>query len=172
MYGECGDTLTGGRYNCKYDGEAKVLPQTSDSLFRETCPHLFRNSASDNQTYACCDPSQLEKLNDGFSIPRQLTANCPSCFFNLRAFFCDLVCSPDQSDYLIVTQQKPYIPKPPTTLPPFPDFDSNETQATSTTPITSQSSSPSPAQVSQADVVRLSYHLTVDSVFKIHASCK
>jgi hypothetical protein len=175
MYGECGETSKGSdRYNCKYDGQPKVLPYTSDTRIKEACPHLFKNSPSDNQTYTCCDPDQLEKLNEGFLIPRQLTAHCPACFFNLRAFFCDLVCSPDQSDYLIVTEQRPYIPKPPTTLPPFPDFDSNETLNTTTSiSTTSQSTSlVSSSQPSQADVVRLSYHMTVDSVYKIHASCK
>lgn len=169
MYDECGDTLTGGRYNCKYEGKAKVLPQTSDSLMRESCPHLFKNSPyNDNQTYTCCNPIQLERLNDGFSIPRQLTSHCPACFLNLRTFLCDLVCNPDQSDYLIVTAQQPYIPKPVTTTP----IDDFESFSFDTKQLNDNSSTNSSNQIEKADVLRLSYYLTSHYVNKLYKSCK
>jgi len=106
MYGECGQTSTGARFNCKYDGEAKLLSEKSGTLFKEMCPHLF----NENQTYTCCDSNQIERLNNGFSIPRQLLSNCPACFLNFKTFLCDIICNPNQRDFLLVTKEEPYIP--------------------------------------------------------------
>lgn len=106
MYGECGQSLLGAKYNCKYDGQAKLLAHESENLFKEMCPHLFNN----NQTYTCCDATQIERLNNGFSIPRQLLSNCPACFLNFKTFLCDIICNPNQSDFILVTKEEPYTP--------------------------------------------------------------
>lgn len=47
-------------------------------------------------------------------MPRQLMSRCPACFTNFRAFLCDMTCHPNNSDFLLITQDKPYTPPSPT----------------------------------------------------------
>lgn len=41
-------------------------------------------------------------------------SRCPACFTNFRAFLCDMTCHPNNSDFLLITQDKPYTPPSPT----------------------------------------------------------
>ena len=166
MYSECGDTQSGAKLNCKYTGEAKSIPQTSNVLFKEMCPHLFKNSA-DNETYTCCDATQIERLNNGFSLPRQLMSHCPSCFLNFKTFLCDIICSPNQSDFLIVTSERAYTPQPEPEIE-YIDFNFEEKIANSDDNRTNSTVN----EVKQLEVVRLTYHLTNQYVKSFYDSCK
>uniref|UniRef100_A0A8C2PQS4 Niemann-Pick disease, type C1 n=1 Tax=Cyprinus carpio TaxID=7962 RepID=A0A8C2PQS4_CYPCA len=44
----------------------------------------------------CCDTQQLKTLKNNIQIPLQ----CPACFFNFMTLFCELTCSPRQSDFI------------------------------------------------------------------------
>ena len=48
------------------------------------------------------------RLQSDLSVPRQLMSRCPACFFNFKAFLCDLTCNPNQSDFLLVTSEQDY----------------------------------------------------------------
>lgn len=51
----------------------------------------------------CCSVEQLELLKVNFVAPAQLFKNsCPTCYFNFVKNFCDLTCSPHQSEFLKV----------------------------------------------------------------------
>ena len=104
-YGECGASGRGdnGHYNCKYTGEAKLQtdPEFLD-LFKVLCPHLYNG----NETRTCCDIVQLHTFNKQLSVPKQLMTRCPACFINFKAFLCDFTCSPNHSEFMVVTNEQ------------------------------------------------------------------
>lgn len=106
-YGECGDAMNNGKYNCKYTGKPKPLENDPElkSLYQDLCPHLY---TGDNDTVTCCAKEQIYRIRDSFSLPKQLMSRCPACFTNFKAFLCDLTCNPNMQDYLLVTAEGNY----------------------------------------------------------------
>ncbi|XP_066482520.1 NPC intracellular cholesterol transporter 1 isoform X2 [Tiliqua scincoides] len=102
-YGQCGTASGDKRYNCEYNGTALPLPKDGYDLVQELCPSLFFGNVS-----LCCDVSQLQTLKENLELPRQFLSRCPSCSYNLINLFCELTCSPRQSEFLNVTQTLPY----------------------------------------------------------------
>ncbi|MCJ8745223.1 hypothetical protein PDJAM_G00127900 [Pangasius djambal] len=100
-YGECGNStiLPDKKYNCNYTGPPKPLPKDGQDLLLELCPGLVYGNQS-----VCCDTQQLRTLKDNIQIPLQYLSRCPACFFNFMTLFCELTCSPRQSEFLNVTQ--------------------------------------------------------------------
>nr|AAB63372.1 NPC1 [Mus musculus] len=108
-YGECGIATGDKRYNCKYSGPPKPLPKDGYDLVQELCPGLFFDNVS-----LCCDIQQLQTLKSNLQLPLQFLSRCPSCFYNLMTLFCELTCSPHQSQFLNVTATEDYFdPKTP-----------------------------------------------------------
>ncbi|XP_062836513.1 NPC intracellular cholesterol transporter 1 [Anolis carolinensis] len=103
-YGECGIASGDKRYNCEYNGPAVPLPKDGYDLVQELCPGLFFGNVS-----LCCDVHQLQTLKNNLELPLQFLSRCPSCFYNLINLFCELTCSPHQSEFLNATQTEPYI---------------------------------------------------------------
>ncbi|NXP53899.1 NPC1 protein, partial [Heliornis fulica] len=102
-YGECGVASGDKRYNCAYDGPPIALPEDGYDLMQELCPGLFFGNVS-----TCCDVRQLQTLKINLQLPLQFLSRCPSCFYNLINLFCELTCSPNQSEFLNVTSTIPY----------------------------------------------------------------
>ncbi|XP_056599830.1 NPC intracellular cholesterol transporter 1 [Triplophysa dalaica] len=99
-YGECGNsTLYGKKYNCNYTGPPKPLPEDGQELLMELCPNYVYG---DNRV--CCDTQQLKTLKESIQIPLQYLSRCPACFFNFMTLFCELTCSPRQSQFLNATE--------------------------------------------------------------------
>ncbi|XP_010585114.1 NPC intracellular cholesterol transporter 1 isoform X1 [Loxodonta africana] len=103
-YGECGIAAGDKRYNCKYSGPPKPLPKDGYDLVQELCPGFFFDNVS-----LCCDVQQLRTLKDNLQLPLQFLSRCPSCFYNLMNLFCELTCSPQQSQFLNVTATNDYV---------------------------------------------------------------
>ncbi|KAK7826859.1 hypothetical protein U0070_026455 [Myodes glareolus] len=103
-YGECGVAFGDKRYNCKYSGPPKPLPKDGYDLVQELCPGFFFDNVS-----LCCDIQQLRTLKSNLQLPLQFLSRCPSCFYNLMTLFCELTCSPHQSQFLNVTATESYI---------------------------------------------------------------
>ncbi|XP_054439425.1 NPC intracellular cholesterol transporter 1 [Pteronotus mesoamericanus] len=103
-YGECGIASGDKRYNCEYSGPPKALPQDGYDLVQELCPGFFFANVS-----LCCDVQQLRTLKDNLQLPLQFLSRCPSCFYNLMNLFCELTCSPWQSQFLNVTKTGDYV---------------------------------------------------------------
>ncbi|XP_003474080.3 NPC intracellular cholesterol transporter 1 isoform X4 [Cavia porcellus] len=103
-FGECGIASGDKRYNCKYSGPPKPLPKDGYDLVQELCPGFFFDNVS-----LCCDVQQLQTLKDNLQLPLQFLSRCPSCFYNLMNLFCELTCSPHQSQFLNVTATEDYI---------------------------------------------------------------
>ncbi|XP_004853210.1 Niemann-Pick C1 protein isoform X2 [Heterocephalus glaber] len=103
-YGECGIASGDKRYNCKYSGPPKPLPKDGYDLVQELCPGFFFDNVS-----LCCDVQQLQTLKENLQLPLQFLSRCPSCFYNLMNLFCELTCSPHQSQFLNVTATEDYV---------------------------------------------------------------
>ncbi|KAM5157084.1 NPC intracellular cholesterol transporter 1 [Mantella aurantiaca] len=97
-YGECGKAEGDKRYNCEYLGPPIPLPEAGHELLQQLCPSLYYGNVS-----LCCDVQQLNTLNMNLQLPLQFLSRCPSCFYNLMILFCELTCSPIQSEFLNVT---------------------------------------------------------------------
>ncbi|XP_012870343.1 PREDICTED: Niemann-Pick C1 protein [Dipodomys ordii] len=103
-YGECGIVSGDKRYNCKYSGPPKPLPKDGYDLIQELCPGFFYDNVS-----VCCDVQQLQTLKSNLQLPLQFLSRCPSCFYNLMSLFCELTCSPQQSQFLNVTETEDIV---------------------------------------------------------------
>uniref|UniRef100_A0A8C5MZR4 NPC intracellular cholesterol transporter 1 n=1 Tax=Leptobrachium leishanense TaxID=445787 RepID=A0A8C5MZR4_9ANUR len=98
-YGQCSQSAEGLPLNCAYSGPPKALPEEGHEQLQQLCPSLYYGNVS-----VCCDVQQLNTLNSNLQLPLQFLSRCPSCFYNFITLFCELTCSPRQSDFLTVTQ--------------------------------------------------------------------
>ncbi|XP_028988073.1 NPC intracellular cholesterol transporter 1 [Betta splendens] len=99
-YGECGDSkqVPGKKYNCNYTGPPIPLPSEGHELLTELCPGYDYGDRS-----LCCNIDQLRTLEASLQLPLQFLSRCPACFLNLMNLFCELTCSPHQSQFLQAT---------------------------------------------------------------------
>ncbi|XP_041659229.1 NPC intracellular cholesterol transporter 1 [Cheilinus undulatus] len=102
-YGECGESekVPGKKYNCNYTGPPIPLEKEGYELLTELCPGYDYGNRS-----LCCDTTQLHTLKGSLQLPLQFLSRCPACFFNLMNLFCELTCSPHQSQFMNATQVK------------------------------------------------------------------
>ncbi|XP_048019192.1 NPC intracellular cholesterol transporter 1 [Megalobrama amblycephala] len=103
-YGECGNSpkIQEKKLNCNYTGPPIPLPDEGQELLQELCPGLVYG---DNKV--CCDTQQLKTLKSNIQIPLQYLSRCPACFFNFMTLFCELTCSPRQSQFVNATDFSP-----------------------------------------------------------------
>jgi hypothetical protein len=82
--------------------------QVEDDLLaqlEEICgPSPDPSDPSSRWTNACCTSSQLETLQGSLARAEPLLALCPACRLNFRSFYCSFTCSPDQSQFVTVTE--------------------------------------------------------------------
>ncbi|KAM4552286.1 NPC intracellular cholesterol transporter 1 [Odontesthes bonariensis] len=100
-YGECGASVKvpEKKYNCNYTGPARPLQSEGYPLLKELCPGFDYGSRN-----LCCNADQLRTLKGSLELPLQFLSRCPACFFNLMNLFCELTCSPYQSQFMNGTQ--------------------------------------------------------------------
>ncbi|XP_033993740.1 NPC intracellular cholesterol transporter 1 [Trematomus bernacchii] len=100
-YGECGESakVPGKKYNCNDTGPPKPLEHEGYELLTELCPGYDYDNRS-----LCCDINQLNTLKGSLQLPLQFLSRCPACFFNLMNLFCELTCSPHQSQFMNATK--------------------------------------------------------------------
>lgn len=72
--------------------------------FKILCPSFFKNSI--NQF--CCNVGQIEAMQRSMDNAKALLSKCPSCHYNWKEIFCQLSCSPNQANFLQVTETADY----------------------------------------------------------------
>uniref|UniRef100_A0A7N5ZTR1 SSD domain-containing protein n=1 Tax=Anabas testudineus TaxID=64144 RepID=A0A7N5ZTR1_ANATE len=96
-YGECSEIEKhpDKKYNCNYTGPPIPLPSEGYDLLTELCPGYDYGNRE-----LCCNVDQLKTLKSSLQLPLQFLSRCPACFFNLMNLFCELTCSPHQSQFM------------------------------------------------------------------------
>uniref|UniRef100_A0A671XS01 Niemann-Pick disease, type C1 n=1 Tax=Sparus aurata TaxID=8175 RepID=A0A671XS01_SPAAU len=91
-YGECGESekVPGKKYNCKYTGPAVPLPSEGSDLLTV-------------QTLSLCFIIFVDFISLHCLLLPCFFSLCPACFFNLMNLFCELTCSPHQSQFMNAT---------------------------------------------------------------------
>ena len=107
-YGQCG--TDGGHppkaQNCLYNGPAKPLTDPEGlALLKDHCPWLI----GDDETYTCCDTAQLKTFSNQTGQANQLLSRCPSCYRNFLENYCQMTCSPGNSQFVNATTTKTYV---------------------------------------------------------------
>lgn len=104
-YGPCALDEGSGKYmNCYYNGSAIKMNDELLPMLSELCPNLVEPG---NDTYLCCDSSQLIDLQTNMLLPQSLLSRCPACWLNFRKHLCAMTCGRDQSKHLVPTK---YVP--------------------------------------------------------------
>ncbi|KAL3891662.1 hypothetical protein ACJMK2_003914 [Sinanodonta woodiana] len=99
-YGQCGTGSNMGNLNCNYTGPAKPLTdQEGLDILKLYCPDLYNG----NGTRTCCAPDQLHAFAENMDLPKQFLSRCPACYRNYINIFCDMTCSPRQSQFVMNT---------------------------------------------------------------------
>ncbi|KAM0750355.1 multidrug efflux transporter AcrB transmembrane domain-containing protein [Meredithblackwellia eburnea MCA 4105] len=99
MRGTCGRKgAFGGALPCP---DNDLAATSSDPIFLSM---LSQICGPDFSPTTCCDISQLQTLMTSLSQAEPLLATCPGCHNNFKNFYCHFTCSPDQSQWMAVTE--------------------------------------------------------------------
>lgn len=105
------DPLAKTWYNGKYELEPKPLtnPRYLED-FKKMCAPLYWESGGDDNMPLCCSDNQIPILKTSLVVAEQLIGACAPCFLNFRMIWCQMTCSPNQTDFLIPIEHeiKPY----------------------------------------------------------------
>ena len=69
----------------------------SDDLF---CSPFFLLT----EISVCCSKIQVEAFIRDNELPTKILGRCPTCLYNFKRIFCDMMCSPNQSEFLNASQ--------------------------------------------------------------------
>ncbi|KAL3514868.1 hypothetical protein ACH5RR_027585 [Cinchona calisaya] len=95
MYDICGNRTDGKALNCPF-GSLSVKPDDLlSSKIQSLCPTITGN--------VCCTEAQFETLRSQVQQAIPLLVGCPACLRNFLNLFCELSCSPNQSQFINVT---------------------------------------------------------------------
>ncbi|VFQ72905.1 unnamed protein product [Cuscuta campestris] len=95
MYDICGKRTDGKMLNCPF-GSPSVRPdKLLASKIQSLCPTITGN--------VCCTEAQFDILRSQVQQAIPFLVGCPACLRNFLNLFCELSCSPNQSQFINVT---------------------------------------------------------------------
>ncbi|KAF5199495.1 Npc intracellular cholesterol transporter [Thalictrum thalictroides] len=95
MYDICGKRTDGKVLNCPF-GTPSVKPdELFSSKIQSLCPTISGN--------VCCTAVQFDTLRSQVQQAIPFLVGCPACLRNFLNLFCELTCSPNQSQFINVT---------------------------------------------------------------------
>ncbi|KAK9135670.1 hypothetical protein Syun_015000 [Stephania yunnanensis] len=95
MYDICGKRRDGKKLNCPC-GSLSVKPDDQLSMkIQSLCPTISGN--------ICCSEAQFDTLRAQVQPAIPFLIGCPACLRNFLNLFCELTCSPNQSQFINVT---------------------------------------------------------------------
>ncbi|XP_019244879.1 PREDICTED: Niemann-Pick C1 protein-like isoform X2 [Nicotiana attenuata] len=95
MYDICGARSDGKVLNCPF-GSPSVKPgELLSSKIQSLCPTITGN--------VCCTEGQFDTLRAQVQQAIPFLVGCPACLRNFLNLFCELTCSPNQSQFINVT---------------------------------------------------------------------
>ena len=97
--GHCGkQSFFGGELPCPDNGLAKEPEDSLRSKIVDVCGDAW------SQGPVCCAEEQVDALSTNLQRAENFIASCPSCRNNFYNLFCTFTCSPNQSQFINVTQ--------------------------------------------------------------------
>ncbi|OVA00612.1 Sterol-sensing domain [Macleaya cordata] len=95
MYEICGKRSDGKVLNCPYGSPSVKPDDLLSSKIQSLCPTISGN--------VCCTELQFETLRSQVQQAIPFLVGCPACLRNFLNLFCELSCSPNQSQFINVT---------------------------------------------------------------------
>ncbi|KAK9129235.1 hypothetical protein Sjap_009722 [Stephania japonica] len=95
MYDICGKRSDGRVLNCPYGSPSVKPDDLLSSKIQSLCPTISGN--------VCCTEFQFETLRSQVQQAVPILVSCPACLRNFLNLFCELTCSPNQSQFINVT---------------------------------------------------------------------
>ncbi|XP_074597135.1 NPC intracellular cholesterol transporter 1-like [Brevipalpus obovatus] len=91
------DTLTCSRAS----NYSAPLTPAANQLLKDECPSLFKSTDGGNQetVTVCCSSFDVHRLKLFLSYYKS-AFSCTACWLNFKELFCQLVCSPNQGDFV------------------------------------------------------------------------
>ncbi|XP_071923445.1 uncharacterized protein [Coffea arabica] len=95
MYDICGARSDGKVLNCPFGSPSVKPDDLLSSKIQSLCPTITGN--------VCCTEAQFETLRTQVQQAIPFLVGCPACLRNFLNLFCELSCSPSQSQFINVT---------------------------------------------------------------------
>ncbi|PON66253.1 Niemann-Pick C type protein [Parasponia andersonii] len=95
MYDICGERSDGKVLNCPYGSSSLKPDELFSAKIQSLCPTLSGN--------VCCTEAQFDTLRTQVQQAIPFLVGCPACLRNFLNLFCELSCSPNQSQFINVT---------------------------------------------------------------------
>ncbi|CAO2815751.1 unnamed protein product [Amaranthus hypochondriacus] len=95
MYDICGERSDGKVLNCPYGSPSIKPDDLLSAKIQSLCPTISGN--------ICCTERQFDTLRSQVQQAIPLLVGCPACLRNFLNLFCELSCSPNQSQFINVT---------------------------------------------------------------------
>ncbi|KAL2499279.1 Patched family protein [Abeliophyllum distichum] len=95
MYDICGARSDGKVLNCPFGSPSIKPDELLSTKIQSLCPTITGN--------VCCTEAQFETLRSQVQQAIPFLVGCPACLRNFLNLFCELTCSPNQSQFINVT---------------------------------------------------------------------
>ncbi|CAA2984525.1 Niemann-Pick C1 -like [Olea europaea subsp. europaea] len=95
MYDICGARSDGKVVNCAFSSPSFKPDELLSAKIQSLCPTITGN--------VCCTEVQFETLRSQVQQAIPFLVGCPACLRNFLNLFCELTCSPNQSQFINVT---------------------------------------------------------------------
>nr|GLL32369.1 Niemann-Pick C1 protein [Ipomoea trifida] len=95
MYDICGKRSDGKVLNCPFGSPSVKPDELLSSKIQSLCPTITGN--------ICCTEAQFDILRSQVQQAIPFLVGCPACLRNFLNLFCELSCSPNQSQFINVT---------------------------------------------------------------------
>ncbi|KAL2512716.1 Patched family protein [Abeliophyllum distichum] len=95
MFDICGTRSDGKVLNCPFGSPSVKPDELLSSKIQSLCPTITGN--------VCCTETQFETLRAQVQQAVPFLVGCPACLRNFLNLFCELSCSPNQSQFINVT---------------------------------------------------------------------
>ncbi|SCU98058.1 LAMI_0F12794g1_1 [Lachancea mirantina] len=102
LYGNCGrKSIFGSELPCPAASDNKNEPISEDSrkLLVQLCGDEWKDIKE-----LCCTDAQISDLRTYLRKAENIIASCPACDKNFKSLFCHFTCSPQQSEFVNVTE--------------------------------------------------------------------
>ncbi|KAJ1930556.1 niemann-Pick type C- protein 1 [Tieghemiomyces parasiticus] len=106
MYGQCGPkspSIFAPSLPCAVDQSPVEPSQALRDKLADVCGAALGLADGPG---VCCDEDQLDALAGQTQVAYNLIGACPACWNNFMNFFCQFTCSPQQADFLNVTDAR------------------------------------------------------------------